>query len=648
MCRSQGQTADDQAIVGVIDGSKVLLTNFRGTVIPPPMCAATLTHSHEINRIGFVRHSSGDANPNRFFVLDATNTFSTYECIVERDPERNSNLLHEARLINSYTLSDDVLQSMGPNHWIWLDAEHVIYCKYFDGTTTKVYLAKLNDSTTSLDILDAIDVDGVIGCSVASDMNDAIICSLTNGEILSIEIDSSHFVRPSHPNDLITFNLDGFAKHIDCITVDGALKIVTLQRGAIAVDGIELANSITSFALSGEFVLATTYDQLKFIRMRRADAVVINDRQTENNSELIVAVPNDSRVVLQMPRGNLEVIQPRVLSICIIGKLLDAHKYHKAFDILRKQRINLNLLVDHNPRDFLQHISTFVENIANTQWLNLFLSDLQSDDVTATMYDGNYKHLADRHEAHTEAFGTSDKIDIICERCCVYFTEHESAAYLLPMITAHVKRKNIEAALTIIWQIRLNELRQSADQTKVTANSAHEALKYLLYLVNVNDLYDVALGMYDFELVLFVAQKSQKDPKEYLPFLNELKQLEENYRKFRIDNHLKRYEKALSHIVECGVEKLDECLELIQKHNLYTLAVRAFKPSDVCYNDAVLQYADHLRSKGLFYEASLMYERGADFKQACLSAKHTLNWKRCVQLTKKAGYSPEETEKFCL
>jgi len=37
-----------------------------------------------------------------------------------------------------------------------------------------------------------------------------------------------------------------------------------------------------------------------------------------------------------------------------------------------------------------------------------------------------------------------------------------------------------------------------------------DALRYLLYLVDVNDLYNVALGTYDFDLVLLVAEKSQK------------------------------------------------------------------------------------------------------------------------------------------
>ena len=59
----------------------------------------------------------------------------------------------------------------------------------------------------------------------------------------------------------------------------------------------------------------------------------------------------------------------------------------------------------------------------------------------------------------------------------------------------------------------------------------------------------MALGAYDFDLVLFVAERSQKDPKEFLPFLNELKGYPDHYRKYKIDRHLKRNESALTHIV---------------------------------------------------------------------------------------------------
>ena len=40
--------------------------------------------------------------------------------------------------------------------------------------------------------------------------------------------------------------------------------------------------------------------------------------------------------------------------------------------------------------------------------------------------------------------------------------------------------------------------------------NAKEVLKYLLFLVDVNEMYDIALGTYDFDLVMMVAEKSQK------------------------------------------------------------------------------------------------------------------------------------------
>lgn len=40
--------------------------------------------------------------------------------------------------------------------------------------------------------------------------------------------------------------------------------------------------------------------------------------------------------------------------------------------------------------------------------------------------------------------------------------------------------------------------------------TAEAALKYLLFLVDVNELYNHSLGTYDFDLVVMVAEKSQK------------------------------------------------------------------------------------------------------------------------------------------
>ena len=98
----------------------------------------------------------------------------------------------------------------------------------------------------------------------------------------------------------------------------------------------------------------------------------------------------------------------------------------------------------------------------------------------------------------------------------------------------------------------MTEKAPSVDDGTGETLTAEDALKYTLFLVDVNQLYDVALGMYDFSLVLLVAEKSQKDPKEYLPFLNELRRLPLHYQRYRIDRHLRRFDKALQHISKCG------------------------------------------------------------------------------------------------
>jgi elongator complex protein 1 len=45
-----------------------------------------------------------------------------------------------------------------------------------------------------------------------------------------------------------------------------------------------------------------------------------------------------------------------------------------------------------------------------------------------------------------------------------------------------------------------------------------------------------------------VAQKSQMDPKEYLPFLNKLRQLPTYYQQYSVDLHLGKVTSALENL----------------------------------------------------------------------------------------------------
>ena len=141
----------------------------------------------------------------------------------------------------------------------------------------------------------------------------------------------------------------------------------------------------SSFFVHSNFLLATTLGHtLKALTLTKStfdEAVnpatfwnAESVRSVERGSRLVISVPEHTQTVLQMPRGNLEVVHPRALTLHIIKKLLDQLNYRETMDILRRERINLNLIVDHNPAKF--DVRKFVEQITDKQRVCLFLADL--------------------------------------------------------------------------------------------------------------------------------------------------------------------------------------------------------------------------------------------------------------------------------
>lgn len=185
----------------------------------------------------------------------------------------------------------------------------------------------------------------------------------------------------------------------------------------------------------------------------------------------------------------------------------------------------------------------------------------------------------------------------------------------------------------------------SLDENK--HSKADEALSFLLLLVNVNVLYEVALGLYDFELVLYVAERSQKDPKEYVPFLNELKRLPEDYKKYKIDVYLKRFSSALRHIAQCGSDYLEECLTLVKSQRLYLEAIPLFIPKSQGHSEVCRAYGEYLATKKYYEDSALIYEAGGMDIEAVASWEQSNNWRYCLALGKRAVKPASEFTALC-
>ena len=73
--------------------------------------------------------------------------------------------------------------------------------------------------------------------------------------------------------------------------------------------------------------------------------------------------------------------------------------------------------------------------------------------------------------------------------------------YANTILTAHVRKRppDYESALRVLVELKAKD-----------ATRAEDAVKYIIFLSDANKLFDLALGMYDFALVLMIAQHSQK------------------------------------------------------------------------------------------------------------------------------------------
>ena len=252
-------------------------------------------------------------------------------------------------------------------------------------------------------------------------------------------------------------------------------------------------------------------------------------REVERGSCLVTVISNDAKVVLQLPRGNLEVIYPRILVLHQIALYLDKLDYLSAFLSCRKHRIDMNLLYDYNPSQFLANVSLFIQQINQEDYLNLFISSLSNTDVTVNLYtninkssstlEANKSELTVIKTTTNNKSTVSDKVNIICDKMREELQLTKETKYLLCILTTYVKKNppELEEVLELIRSLRekdtIIDVNATSNSTSTSATSnitGESALKYVCWLVDVDKLYDVALGMYDFDLVIMVAQKSQK------------------------------------------------------------------------------------------------------------------------------------------
>jgi len=177
---------------------------------------------------------------------------------------------------------------------------------------------------------------------------------------------------------------------------------------------------------------------------------------------------------LQLPRGNLETIRPRPLTILSAIQFIQEKKYLIAFDLLRKERINLNIMCDLDPLNFIKDLNEFITQI-KPSWISLFITELEDKNYLNTVYVSQFQQ--------NKVKELDNKVFTICSSLMDILNKLDMDKYAFPLLGCYVKLKRFDLALNLAF-----------------VNNSY--LKHLLFLVDVDKLYKASLAEYNLEMAM--------------------------------------------------------------------------------------------------------------------------------------------------
>ncbi|GMM30737.1 Elongator subunit [Martiniozyma asiatica (nom. inval.)] len=584
---TQGPTVlgKDLGMVLVADGNEVGITPFAVANVPPPINFRQLYVDEP------VRDLAVGTNNSILAILTEENLYIG---------EYNDKLKQPT--IVSKLLKNDIIAD-GQLRQVSLVNDYAYVLADFNNQSQIIEIELLDLNKPQVTTIDNIEPYKVISLQPDSDFNE-LTYQTVDGSVSNQSCEMTYFPQ--------FCNMYAYSEEF-------ALSFGLTSNGKLFMNDTLIQQSVTSFLLTDSYLLYTTSQQLKFIHLnsdlhKQTDFTTgdeSNDervRMIERGSLLITSIPHKSAVVLQAPRGNLETFYPRIMVLNDVRQAIKKHDYYSAFVTCRTHRIALDILHDYDVEGWEANVDLFIEQINKVDWLDLFLSCLVSEDVCQTKYretaptndEINITGLQKLKLDESKKEKGIEKVRKICD--LVSNALIGKPQYLQTVITAYACQTppRSEEALQLI-------------ATFDSDSDREKSIQHLCFLLDVNMLYKQSLGIYDIPLALVVAQQSQMDPKEYLPFLQGLYEVSDLRRRVMVDTFLKRYTKALDSLTKIDKSEKenidDEIVQFIIDHELYEHALKIYRYTFDKFEIILRLYADWLHDHSEFNDAALAYER---------------------------------------
>lgn len=326
----------------------------------------------------------------------------------------------------------------------------------------------------------------------------------------------------------------------------------------------------------------------------------------ERGAKLIGVLHGDEAgAILQTNRGNLECIYPRKLVLSSIVSALSQKRFRDALIMVRRHRIDFNVIVDYcGLKSFVKSASEFVTQVNNLGHITEFVCSVKKENVIDKLYKAYISSSSGDESSENKVTSVLTAVRKALEE---KLPESPSRELCILTTLARSEPPLLEEALKRIKAVRELELARVDDAKRQTYPSSEESLKHLLWLTDPESVFNAALGLYDLNLVAIVALNSQKDPKEFIPYLKGLGQLSPAVMRYTIDLRLGRNESALKNIFSAGYTYWDNFMKLLNANpSLFPLGLELVTNSGK-RQEVLEAWGDYLYEEKSFEHAATTY-----------------------------------------
>ena len=488
-----------------------------------------------------------EVNPNAFHIITDKNEFFTLDFLLEICCTNDSkhNILIHPHTYKELSLTDLNRGIMPPplchknipiemNQYIYatiindkpyviiIDVNNVIHFMNYNGTdlieikqmkcpveyTTNICLIseellmivdsvnhsvnKFNLTTEKLEVVEYKELPAPIHS--INKINDKLYSQLLNGLIISAPIE-----QPEAFTIEKELCFDHFIPQYTIKMFNNEVHVYSLFQHKFYDNKKLIEENVNSYFLSERYIFFTTLKHKLYAMNMKQKTMAI--RSVERGSTIISYVPHDTKLIFQMPRGNLEIIHPRGIVLDIIVELLEQKNYRETFNVIRRHKVNYNFLRDFAFNQIVEDIPQIIDQINKSDVINAFLLSLENGEL-----DEPYSfYLAENKEDHTEETKT----------IALAIRQHiANRGYPTEFVTTFI------ATYLLLQPIEFDVVLR--DLFNFNEDGKKNGITYLSTFFPINALFKSALKTQSKAICRFVIQYSSLDPKEYEDQINAL------------------------------------------------------------------------------------------------------------------------------